>query len=793
MNRRNFVAGGAAVTGIAAGIPADAVLPLSDGSAAGRLDATIYQTAERWLRHNRAKLVRGDKVKPQWLDGGGRFWYRQDGPEGHRFFLVDPAAKTRQPAFDHDRLARALAEASGTSVSAAALPFRAIELEDGSIELDAVGAHWRCSLESYACVKVADHRPINPLAVRSPDEKWAVTRRGSDLWLESLETGKETALTTDGEPDRGYGIPPDGLNFVSLMRRLGLPHLPPAVSWSPDSRRLITHRTDQRGVPLSYLVESTPPGGGRPALHTRHYPTPGDEVLPKAELLLFEIPSGKVVAAKTEPLVIPLFSPIMWKRLFWAKDGSAIYYYDQPRDLKTLWLKRIDPISGEVSTVVEERGEPRVEPSQRMGETIVWLVGNGREVLWYSQRDGWGHLYRYDGRSGRLRNQVTAGEWAVQQILHVDEDRGIVYFIASGLVPASPYRRQVCRVGLDGSGFGRLGDDELDHVVSVPENGAYFVDSASTPDTPPVTTARGWDGQVLVELERADISRLVGTGWTPPEQFSVKAADGTTDIHGILYRPPGFDPTKRYPVVDHPYPGPQVNRVWPSFDPGYMGSEAESVAALGFVVVAVDGRGTPGRSKAFHDLSYGHLDKAGFLEDHVAALEQLAQSRPWMDLDRVGIFGASGGGFATVRALCAFPEFYRVGVAECGNHDQRFYQLSWGETYDGPLEASRYAGSANPEIADRLQGKLLLIHGEMDDNVHPHLTLRLVDRLIAANKDFDLLIVPGAEHLSIGVDWYTRRRRWDFLVRHLLDLEPPAGYRLADTPFDADLLRDFFG
>lgn len=323
----------------------------------------------------------------------------------------------------------------------------------------------------------------------------------------------------------------------------------------------------------------------------------------------------------------------------------------------------------------------------------------------------------------------------------------------------------------------------------MPDNTAYFVDSASTVSTPPVTTVRDWDGNVLVELERADITRLLATGWRPPEEFTAIAADGETEIHGLLYKPAGFDPGRRYAVVDHPYPGPQTNRVHASFDAGSYGHEAEATAALGFAVVVVDGRGTPGRGKAFHDASYGRLGDAGSLADHVAAIRQLAGTRPWLDLDRVGIFGMSGGGFATVRALCDFPDFYRVGVSECGNHDQRLYHALWAESYDGPADTDVYARSANTEIADRLEGKLLLIHGEMDDNVTPHLTMRLVDRLIAANKDFDLLIVPGAEHSFIGFGHYVTRRRWDYLVRHLMGANPPTGYRLADIPVTAELLE----
>lgn len=734
------------------------------------------------------------KIRPKWIDGGARFWYAVDTSAGRRFILVHPKAGTREPAFDHERVASALGAASGHDVDATALPFGTIELTGEAVEFDAFGAHWRCSLDAYACEKAAGHNPPGMGEIPSPDRKLAAFRRGHDVWARSLEDGREWALTFDSEADYEYGTPPDSMTPFTLMKKFGLSELPPAIVWSPDSMRVLTHRTDQRGVRKTHLVESMPDNGGEPGLLTQRYAFPGDDRLPLAEFVILDIASGTVMPARAEPVAMPIMSPISTKWAWWADDGSVVYYLSQPRDLRTLRLHQLDLVTGEVKTLLAETGDTRVEPTQMMGgRPMVRILSGGDEVLWYSQRDGWGHLYLYEAHSGELRGQVTSGEWAVQDLLHVDETRWVVYFVASGLVESDPYRRSVCRVGLDGSGFERVTDDDLDHVVTVLENEEYFIDSASTTDTPPVTTVRGWDGRMIVELERADITRLTATGWTPPERFRVKAADGRTDIYGVLYRPHGFDPDQRYPVLDHPYPGPQTNRVSPSFDPGWMGYDAEAMAALGFAVVAVDGRGTPGRSKAFHDASYGRLADAGCVADHVAALRQLAETRPWMDLDRVGIFGLSGGGYATVRAMLDFPDFYKVGVSASGTHDNLYYHLAWGETYDGPKEEETYARASNVEIADGLEGRLLLVHGGMDENVHPDHTLRLVDRLIAADKDFDLLIIPGAEHLFVGYKHILNRRKWDFLVRHLQGIEPPASYRLSPAPIDMELVAEFFG
>ncbi|GHC75101.1 S9 family peptidase [Streptomyces cinnamoneus] len=751
-----------------------------------------YQAAERLLRRpaRPGELVIGDKVRPQWIEGGARFWYAVSNGVGRRFVLADPAAGSREPAFDHPRLAAALATASGHQVDPEALPFLAIELTDGAVEFAAFGEYWRCRLDDYACERAEFTPPGNPLEVPSPDKKVAVSRKGHDLWAHSLSDGREWALTTDGESGYAYGSGPDCTSNGTLLRKIGLPHLPPAVAWSPDSTKVLAHRTDERDVRRTHLVEARPADGGAPRLHTQRYAYPGDENMPLAELVVLDVAEGAVVRAQAEPLLMPMMSPITSKWAWWAPDGSAVYYLGRPRDLRTLTLHRLDPATGEVTTVLSETGPSRVEPNQSMYEPpIVRVLAD--EVLWYSQRDGWGHLYRYDLRTGALLGQVTSGPWAVRQILRVDEAERVAYFIASGLVEEDPYRRTVCRVGLDGTGFAKVTDDGLDHVVTVPDGQEYFIDSASTVDTPPVTRVRDWAGRVLVELERADIGKLTATGWTAPERFRVKAADGVTDVYGVLYRPRGFDPARRYPVVDNVYPGPQVARVAPCFDPGGMGLDAEPLAALGFVVVALDGRGTPGRSKSFHDASQGRLADAGCLADHVAALRQLARTRPWMDLDRVGTFGHSGGGFAAARAMLDFPEVYKVGVALSGSHDARCFNLGFVETYDGADDPAAWARTSNVDIADRLAGKLLLVHGEMDDQVHPDQTLRLADRLFAADKDVELLVVPGAEHTFIDCLASVRKRCWDFLVRELMGTQPPA-YRPAPIAIGPELLGELF-
>jgi dipeptidyl-peptidase 4 len=758
-----------------------------------QLDVQAYETAERLLRHNRGELVLGGKITPRWLEGG-RFWYTVNTPEGKRFVLADPGAGTRDTAFDHDRLAKALAAASGYETDAATLPFFAIAPTPGAVEFDAYGEHWRCALDTYECQRAEGAPPGSPLEIPSPNGKYAVYRAEHNLRARMLDGSVDRALTSDGSAELDYGANPDYLMYSTLLTKIGLPHLPPAAAWSPDSTRVLTHRSDQRGVRQAHLLRAAPPGGGEPSLLVQRCAIPGDERVPLAELVVIDVTTGAVVRAQAEPVPMATMSPIFQRWAWWAEDGSAVYYLSWSRDARTLRLNRLDPGSGEVATVVSETAATRVEPAQsQLQPPIVRVLSGGDEVLWYSQRDGWGHLYRYGAHDGPLGAQLTSGAWGVQEILHVDEGQRVVYFVASGLVGADPYRRSVCRIGLDGTGFARITDDELDHAVTVAPGAAYFVDSASTTGTPPVITARDWDGRVLVELERAGITRLLATGWSAPERFRATAADGQSEVYGLLYKPHGFDPTRSYPVIDTPYGIPVDNRVSPAFDPGHYGYDAETLAALGFVVIAVDGRGSPGRGKAFHDASYANLAGACGLADHVAALRELAATRPWMDLDRVGVTGMSGGGFAAVRAMLDFPDVFTVGVAESGMHDFRYVNAGLAEPYNGPYDEATYAVASNVDSADRLAGKLLLIHGGLDDRVAPQLTLRLAERLIAADKDFDLLIVPDADHIYFGYEHYVTRRRWDFLVRHLLGAEPPAGYRLTPVPMDMEALAELFG
>jgi dipeptidyl aminopeptidase/acylaminoacyl peptidase len=401
-------------------------------------------------------------------------------------------------------------------------------------------------------------------------------------------------------------------------------------------------------------------------------------------------------------------------------------------------------------------------------------------VLWFSERENWGHLYLYDLETGRLKHRVTAGEGNVAETLRIDEVNRFVFFIGVGKQSGrDPYFSHLYRAGLDGRGLTLLTPENAHHDVSFSPSGRYFVDSYSTPDTPPVAVLRAADGTLVRQLERADISRLVATGWKPPAAITVKARDRLTDLHGLLYRPTNFDASRRYPIVNRIYPGPQRGSVG-SRTFAAARSDSQALAELGFIVVEIDGMGTSGRSKSFHDLSFGNIGD-NTLPDQVAGMTELARRYPWIDVERTGIWGHSGGGYAAAAAMFRYPDFFKVGVAQAGNHDNRMYEDDWAEKWHGLVNGNNYDAQSNLLAATNLKGKLLLAHGTADANVPPDNTLLLVDELIKANKDFDLLLLPNRGH-NFANEPYMTRRRWDYFVRHLKGVEPPREYPLQRQP-----------
>ncbi|HET7380070.1 MAG TPA: prolyl oligopeptidase family serine peptidase [Gaiellales bacterium] len=759
-----------------------------------------YVRAEQFLPWHVGRMLFRTAVEPHWLDEHGRFWYRIRTREGHEFVLVDPERAAREPVFDPARLAAALSQASGLPCDPAALPFDRIELlpPGTALRVEVGETRWEYDLRDHTCRPA--HRAAPPDAVASPDRRWNALVRDHNLHVQCANTGEIRALTRDGTPESAYGTP-----LRSPLRAAGIPEPDappaPAVLWAPDSLRVLSFRRDPSGGGLYHLVQSVPRDGRRrPALHSYPYPLPGDEDVPTASLVIVDVGSATTRAVAGEHIPLLYYgaygSPLRPGWVWWSPDGRRIYAVIRERGYRSYRLLAIDSGSGVSRTMVEERGDAGIDPHPaHHNPPLIKVLNQGAEVLWYSQRDGWGHLYLYGGEQGTLRRQVTAGEWSVTGVFHVDERARHVYFSAMGREAGrDPYFNHLYRACLDGGEPELLTPEDATHQIDVAPSGTCFVDTYSRLDQPPVTVLRSRDGALICELERGDAQRLYERGWTPPERFRAKARDGVTDVYGVLLRPSWFDPASggRLPVLDSIYAGPQTNQAPTSFaglsaTPSVPNKfrdvwHAQALAELGFAVVMIDGMGMPFRSKAFADRSYRNLGDGG-IEDHVTAIKQLAARYRYLDADRVGIYGHSAGGYASLRAMLMFPEFYKVGVSSAGNHDHRLDKASWVERYMGLPVGVHYHDQSNVTQAHRLRGKLLLMHGEMDENVHPASTLQVVDALIKANRDFDLLILPNEPHGCVNSPYFVRRR-WDYFVRHLLGAEPPAGYAVSPAGED---------
>lgn len=749
-----------------------------------------YARAERFLPWNADRLAFALEIEPHWIEDGDSFWYRVRRRDGVAFVRVDAAKGTRAPAFDHDRLAAALSEASAKPADPRNLPFDAIELAAGgdSVTFSVDETTWSCDLASYACTKGKAASPEPQDAVRSPDGKLEAFTRDHNLWVRAAGGGKERRLSTDGEADYAYAAA-----LVSPLATAGLAEPDkPVAFWSPDGKQLLSVRIDSRDALRFHLVQSLPPDGStRPKLHSYVYPLPGDTELPKAEIWSFDVETGESRRLNVPDAPMLYYgSPLQSQNLWWSESGDRVFLLTRDRGYLGFRLTEADTATGAAREVVVETSKQGIDPFLYWAAINVGVIGDGSEVIWWSQRDGWAHLYRYDAKTGKLLNRLTCGAYNVAEIIHVDEANRLVYFTGLGREAGrDPYYQHLYRVGLDGGEPELLTPEDAEHSIVFAPSGRFFVDTHSRIDQPPVTLLRTSAGASVIELEQADVAALTATGWRAPERFVAKARDGVTDIYGVLFRPTDFNTAKQYPVIDNIYAGPQVNQAPTSFadsrpfgGPHRAGRgrgfwHAQAIAELGFVVVMIDGLGMPGRSKAYHDKTYLNLGDGG-IEDHIVALRQLGDRYPELDLSRVGIFGHSAGGYASAHAIMAFPDFYKVCVSSAGNHDHRLDKAVWVERYMGFPVGEHYREQANQTLAGNLRGKLLLIHGEMDENVHIASTYVLVDALIKENKDFDLLVIPNTPHFCDGNRYFVRKR-WDYFVRHLLGTEPPRGYRIA--------------
>ncbi len=698
-----------------------------------------------------------------WIDKSNRFWYRRSVKGGTEFITVDAATEQKTPVFDHDRLAAALSalvkpEKPYTGVT---LPFSTFTFGDDqkAIEFSIGAGRWRCALADYTCRRLErDGRggrggglagPVRPPfdvnaaePQKSPDGKLEAVVRNFNVAVRETGRGALTFLSTDGS-EGGY-------------------YDPQSLAWSPDSTRIAIYKVKPGYRRFVHYVESSPEDQLQPKDSVMQYAKPGD-VLDVETPFVFDVAARKTVAVDNT-----LFQNAYdMSRLTWRKDSRALTFEYNQRGHQVYRVIEVDAAAGTPRVVINEQAKTFFCYS---GKKFRYDVADGKEIVWMSERDGWNHLYLYDGATGTVKNQITKGDWVVRSVIKVDEEARQIYFSAGGMDGGrDPYFAHYYRIGFDGSGLLALTPADANHVVSFSEDMKYYVDTYSRVDMAPASELhRTSDGSRLAEIERADISALVKAGWKAPEVFTSKGRDGTTDIWGVIYRPTRFDASRKYPVIENIYAGPQGSFVPKSFA-AYNQMQAQ--AELGFIVVQIDGMGTSYRSKAFHDVAWKNLKDAGFA-DRILWHRAVAARYPYYDISRVGIYGTSAGGQNALGALLFHPEFYKVAVSAAGCHDNRMDKIWWNEQWMGWPVGPEYAASSNVDNAYRLEGKVLLVVGEMDHNVDPSSTMQVVNQLVKRNKDFDLLVMPGMDHGFGGP--YGEHKRFDFFVRHLLGVNPPA-------------------
>ena len=710
--------------------------------------------------------------EPNWIGESSRFWYRKSVEGGDRFVLADPTVPEKGPAFDHDRLAAALTAARGDTLTAVTLPFQSFEYVDDeqAIQFVLADSTWRCALADYACENrgAREERGARDRGfpwTAGPGQRWRMQdgdpALAPDSALEAFIHNYNVAVRQPGSDD---------FRLLTQDGSEGNPYTRASLAWSPDSRRLAVYRVIPGYQREVHYVASSPEDQLQPEHSTLLYAKPGD-VLDKETPVILDVETG----AKIEPSNELFPNAYSLSSLEWRKDGQRLTFEYNQRGHEVFRIIEIDAATGTTRAVVSEEPETFFDYARKQFRHD---IDDGAEIIWMSERDGWNHLYLYDGRKGHVKNRITRGSWVVRDVDTVDVKTRTIWFRASGMDPdQDPYFVHQYSIKFDGSGLTAYTDANGHHEMDLAPDMAFYVDRWSRVDQPPVALLRRTsDRSVVMELERADDSALRATGWRYPEVFTAKGRDGETDIWGIIVRPTNFDSTKTYPVIESIYAGPHSSFVPKSFS---TQARFHSVAELGFIVVQIDGMGTSNRSKAFHDVAWKNIKDAGF-PDRILWHRAVAARYAYYDTARVGIYGGSAGGQNAMGALLFHPDFYHVAVSASGCHDNRMDKIWWNELWMSWPIGPHYAASSNVDNAHLLEGELLLILPEMDTNVDPSSTLQVVNALIKAGKDFDFVMVPGANH-GFGGDYGVRKRN-DFFVKHLLGLDPPEWNRMEEIP-----------
>ena len=695
--------------------------------------------------------------KVTWVKDKHSFWYETNTRKGKEFFLVNADQLKKAPAFDAEKLCAKLNKSSSKEYKPYAIPFEKPSISEDlkyfKFQIDTTLWEWNRLKNELKYTGKVEKKKDEPYwsesndsdkgePVKSPDKKYLAFTKNFNLYISEIATSKEYQMSYDGS---------EGCYYSAW------------IQWSPDSKKVITNKISRNKKHFIYFVESSPADQLQPKLQKRDYLKPGDQ-LPIASPCLFNVELKKQI-----PVDASVYqNQYSLDNLSWRNDSRAFTFEFNQRGHQRFMVVEVNSENGEQTVLVDEKSNTFIQYSSPE-KKIRYDINDGKEMIWASERDGWNHLYLFDN-TGKVINQITKGEWVVRGVEYVDEKNREIIFKASGRnIGEDPYLIHYYSIKFDGSGMNELTPEATNHLAYFSSDHNLFVDNYSRVDLPSSLVLRnGVDGKIIMELEKVDITELQKLNWRMPEVFSAKGRDGITDIWGIIYRPTNFDPTKQYPIIEYIYAGPHDSFVPKSFRANH--SWFSSLAELGFIIVQIDGMGTSNRSKAFHDVCWRNLKDAGF-PDRILWIKSAAQKYSYMDISRVGIFGGSAGGQSSTAALLFYPEFYKVAVSSCGCHDNRMDKIWWNEQWMGYPIGPWYAENSNVVNAHLLKGKLMLLVGELDDNVDPASTMQVCDALIKANKEFELVVLPGMNHTGGGK--YGERKRRDFFIKNLLNASTP--------------------
>lgn len=753
-----------------------------------------YRKATKFLPWNMLMMLFNNGIRPVWIKNSNNFWYLEINKKGNEYKLVDLSKKRQYPMFDHERVAQFVSEKTGESISPTNLPIKKLDLDSnpGYIRAYSPQISFEFNVQEYIFKEIPPVQIKANGKLKSPDEKKSVFIENNNLILSHNQPNEQQPITFDGKEHFDYGSSPEWNCHTITDKRYNITPLPVAL-WSPDSTKIIFQRLNQQKIEDLVYIQSVPENGStRPLVHKIKYPFPGDKYVGEVELFIYNLSDLKLISVNMSPLACHLLTPLEQNRLWWDDESEFIYCIQKSRDNKTLTLVSIDAKTGSHEVIYSETGKTFVQ-SSIFWKPNVKILPKQDKFIWFSQKDGWGHLYLHQLSTGKLINQITQGSWVVHNIIAVDEMDQIIYFTAGGRENGrDPYYSTLYSINFDGSNIHIKTPEEANHEIFISPQGNFTVDTISRVNLPSRSVVRNMSGDIIIELQNANLSAIKPLGWQFPEPFNETSKDGTNTLYGVMFKPSDFNPQQKYPLIVCSYGAPQIFSTPKSF-PNLFNIdsmrdfwEPQALAELGFIVIRLDGRGSPGRSKEFHDYCYNNLGYAGDLENHVHVIKELSNKHSFIDIERVGIYGHSGGGYAAARAMFLYPKFFKVAFASSGNHENDSYLASWGEKYHD-MSNHNLLQQSNVSIAHQLKGKILFVCGDMDDNVHYSHTMKVIDALIKSNKDFDLLVIPNQNH-NIVVDGYYTRKKWDYFVRHLLGETPPKNFKVRGL--DPKFLRD---